>query len=478
MFFLPKYKRKIKRITFNASEKMQQEKKGSIFLSLVGSLLLLFIIFVSNASASSVVSPVAKTDSPSIFKRILNTIGINQDNSKTVTLPDGSTVAVPDLKGLFTKNINNKNYITQQTESFMSLAPDSPDRAKKEVALFKYLKDHNASAADVLLAADATASKPARAWAMELLWQMRQSGKLTEFNINPLPQDKIGWAKQHGVDPRMLAITIDLYGPTMEIIKAKPDLFFEAAKDTKAKDPNVSNYIPNPAVIAKLQMSETGWKYQDLVDASNQTGIAWQFPDQGDDMLAFVNIGETSAYDALNLDPAWFPSGHDDLNWIAKNLQDSTGLPYVKNIEQIPGSARGDGDGSGGAIGPQFMPINARLFMGWYQQANSQLGDEFPAMNPFNPWMGTELAYLYLSSEFYHRQANVNDVLTDVVRPGYQILDNTNTETPFDPSTDPRMKALLKWNPLDWEAANALSAGQDFSSIWRSQDLTQAQIVN
>ena len=374
---------------------------------------------------------------------------------------------MPDLQGLFFKNMRFKDHITKEAGGIMAINPNSRERAKKEVSLLKFLKKNNASAADILFVLNFAATIPARAYAMENLWQLRQEGKLVEFRIYPMDNRKIQWAENHEIDPRVLAIATDIYGPTLKLIAAKPELFFEAAKDTKAKDKETYKYVPNPAVVARLQMSETGWGLGEVLNDFNNMGFSWDFSNTVNN-LAFVNIGGVNAWDSLNLSPEWFPSGHNDLIWISQKLEESTGLPYIRNVAFLPGSARGYGDGSGGAIGPQLMPLNARLFMKWYEEANKQIGSQFPEANPFNPWTGIMLSYLYLSSEFYHRQLNVNDVL-DVVRPGYSLLNDETIDLAYQRS-DPRIKALLKWNPLYWEAETAVAAGDEYSDFWLEQE--------
>lgn len=417
-------------------------------------LVLAFIIKPAQSFTLPIVSPLSSTS----FSLIRSA---NAESS--VTLPSGETVPVADLNALFTSNVKYKNYTIQKAAEFMGLTPDDEKRAKKEIALMTYLTKHSASAGDVIFALEAVVTKASRAWGMEYVWRMRQHGELTQFHIYPLSGERLIWAKKNNVDPRMLAIATDIYGPTLQILSAKPDIFFEAAKDTKAKEVNLQPYIPNPAVVAQLQMSETGWSYRGIQRDLREMNVVWAFDKTSVEDRGFVNIGGVTAWDALNLSPEWFPSGQKDLVWIARELENATGLPYVKNVKALPGSFKGEGSGSGGAIGPQFMPLNARLFMTWYKKANRSIGNPHPVMNPFNPWTGTMLAYLYLSSEFYHRQLDINDK-TDVIRPGYEISDRTSYAR-----QDTRMKALLKWNPLLWEARAAVKAGDDYYGLWSSK---------
>lgn len=434
-------------------------KKFHSFAIILDLLCLLLVLGLTLKPAQAVFGPLVSPLSSTSFSLIKTA---NAETS--VTLPSGETVVVANLHALFTDNMQYKSYIVKKASEFMGLAPDSQLRATREIALMKYLSSNDASAADVILALEAVGTKAARAWGMEYIWQMRQRGQLAAYNVYPLSGERIAWAKKHNVDPRMLAIASDVYGPTTHILKAKPELFFEAAKETKGKAEIVHDFVPNPAVVAQLQMSETGWSFGGILRDLREMNIEWPFSKATTEDRGFVNIGGVTAWDALNLSPEWFPSGRSDLMWISKELEDATGLPYVKNVKALPGSFRGSGDGSGGAIGPQFMPLNARLFMTWYKEANASLGNAYPTMSPFNPWTGTMLAYLYISSEFYHRQLDVTNI-TPVVRPGYEL-----TSAPSYTRQDPRMRALLKWNPLLWEAKAAVKAGDDYFALWSSKD--------
>lgn len=428
--------------------------------------LLLIILILSQAfqlTPQELISPLTSARFGFLFAS-----HITSDN--TVTLPNGATIPVAHLQKLFTEDFRNKEYIINKSHDFMALAPDLEERKIQELQLFKYLSDHNASASDIILALQATATRPARAWGMEELWHMRQNGELIKFNMYPLSKMNVEWALRHKIDPRILGIAIDTYGATLKLIEARPELFFEAAIHTKAKDNDFSKYLPNPAVVANLQMSETSWDIHGVLSEMREVGMQWGFPVSiHEDRRAFVNIGGVSAWDALNLSEEWFPSGQEDLIWIARELQHSSDLPYRQNVTTIPGSIRTSGDGSGGAIGPQFMPINARLFMTWYKEANSALGNIFPEPNLFNPWTGMIMTSLYLTSEFYHRQADINNI-TSVVRPGYALLTTADSEVAFT-RQDPRMRALLKWNPLLWEAELAVEAGEAYNTLWRTHDL-------
>lgn len=444
-------------------DNVQSKYHIGIAIDIACVIIVLFYGFGGNTKP--IVSPLASSKLASFLFQTNENIPARE--TTMITLSSGETVSLPNLLGLFSKNMKYKNYIISSAKEFMSLPPSSQLKTKKELQMLRYLTKNKAAASDMIFASQAVTTKPGRAWTMEYLWQLRQQGELSEFNIYPFPQKSIDWAVERNIDPRMLAIATDLYDPVIALMQAKPELFFEAAEE-KAKDANIKRYVPSPAVIAMLQMTETGWHFNAIQNELQEIGEAWQFSQSLEDRAA-VNIGSVSAWDALNLSPDWFPSGQIDLVWIANRLEETSGLPYKKNVFVLPGSIRGSSDGSGGAIGPQLMPINARLFMEWYTQANEKLKNKFPSPNPFNPWTGTMLTYLYLSSEFYHRQANVENK-TEVIRPGYSILEGTDAEhIAYDRYRDPRIRALLKWNPLYWQAKAAVQAGDEYHSIWKVQ---------
>lgn len=358
------------------------------------------------------------------------------------TQPQSSPIA-PDLLRLSTEEGIYTQEIIQSAKRFMGLEVQPRgirhERTDLEEALFNYLENKNASVSDILLALQAAGTIEGRGWGMQLLWQKRQTGLLSQFGVNPLDAQRIKWATDNEIDPRMLAIARDSVFPALELLKAAPNLFFEAIPPNSLLNLKIEDTLPNPAVVAKLNMTETG------VENSNN-------PDPVNRYWGYVFIGGSSAWKELNLDHSWFPRGQEHLRIIAATLQNQTGLPYFDNVEILPGSEIGDPvyNGSGGAIGPQFMPINALLFMNWYNEANTRLGNKYPPANPFEPFTGTIMCYLYLAAEWYGRHGGIDDKL-EIVRPGYRVHN----------SDSQKADALRKWNPT-YQARIALDSGYKY----------------
>lgn len=315
------------------------------------------------------------------------------------------------------------------------------ERVAKERALMDFLeqaeKRDQATAADVLLALQAMATKPGRAWGMELLWQFRQDRKLEKYGIYPLEQKKIEWARSNDLDPRVLAIATDVAPVVKDMLKAVPELFFEATPAQKRAGLKIDNRVANPGIITALQQSETGWFF-----AGEPRG--------------FINVGEGEAWDHINLARFNYASGHQDLTFLGQQYQNRTGLPFAENIRKLPGSKGTEGDHSGGAIGAQFMPIWERFFEDLYIKARGRVTQyKLPEPNAWNPWTALILVNLYLSSEFFHRQDGVNNIDLSVIRTGYDVA-------PDDGVGDFRLAALYKWNPNPPQMIPVLSKGINY----------------
>jgi hypothetical protein len=355
-----------------------------------------------------------------------------------------SIITRPDLKRLFEEDKNLTSEIIVKSHLIMDIEPplrgERNRRTVLEENLFAYLEENNASSADILSGMKFAGTIDGRAWGSELLWKKRQSGQLKEYGINPLDENRIKWAIDNDIDPRILAISIDAVGPTLDLLKAAPDLFFEAVKPQDRYKINFEDSVPNPGAFSKLNMTETGYQSSNSTNPINEN---W----------GYVFIGGSTAWNEINVNnPDAFPSGHEDLIWIAQSLESTSGIPYAKYVDKIPGSEWGNRlfNISGGAIGPQFMPLNARLFMQWYTEANNRLGNKYPEVNLFEPYTGTILSYLYLASEWYGRHGDV-DSKTIYVRPGYKA---SNSELE-------KIESFQKWNPT-WQAGVALLAGYSY----------------
>lgn len=347
------------------------------------------------------------------------------------------------LKRLFEQNARYGGDTRKSADSFMGIEVPSKDgeneRTRLEARLFASLQEKNASAADIIYALNSAGTIEGRGWGMQLLWQKRQKGELSFNGIAPLDKKRIEWAYENDVDARTLAIARDVLKASAELLIAGKGNFFEAVPEKERGKLTFLDKLPNPGLVAKLLMTETG--SQNLY-TSSKINRNW----------GHVYIGDAPAWLEISTNRDWYPKGREHLEKIAEKLEKQTGLPYLKYVKKIPGSQRGDpeSNGSGGAIGPQFMPLNALLFMEWYEIANKKLGNKYPPPNPFNPFTGTVMVNLYLASEFYGRHPDTNDKL-EIIRPGYSTS-GTHEE---------KIAALRKWNPSD-QPEIALAAGYDY----------------
>lgn len=314
-------------------------------------------------------------------------------------------------------------YLHSQVEKILSLHPASEERANLEYAVFDHLKDKlNSGAAshrDVLLALEFSATIKGRNYGMELIWQGRQAGVLEQYGLKKLDPERIKWAQENQIDPRILAIAGDVRGMVLQILLADPLQFLEQGikppEDWTEEDKTaVQNLIPSAGMIAKLMMTET----------------------QG-----MLNLGTDWAIKQLN--PKVFPSGPADLAEIAANLTKLTGFPFTP--DNIPGSIRGDEryNLSGGAIGCQFMPILWRVFELKYNFVNNKRKHKFPPLSPFDPIMATMMATLYLSSYFNHREG---------LRNGQWVRDETTLRIGYN---DEFLEPFLKYPSLLDEERNS-----------------------
>lgn len=287
-----------------------------------------------------------------------------------------------------------------------------------------------------------------RAWASSLFWKQRAAGELKRYGLEPLDAPRFSWAVERGdrlgdkgaeIDPKTLAIARDVAPVVYDLLRAAPEVFFESKESFIYAKNNLEDCIPNPGLVAQLLMDETGH--------TNPNPLAPVISSR----WGLVFIGGRNAIDQVNTDPDWFPSGIDDLKKIAGRLQAQTGLPYLKYVDTIPGSEWTAGSGSGGAFGMQFEGPMAVMMTDKYDQANGRLGYKYPPMNIFEPFMGTVLCTLFLSSEFEFRHGGA-DKKAGFFVPGYRSTG----------SDDYKIAVLEKWNPYAPEDRRALDAGYDY----------------
>jgi hypothetical protein len=342
--------------------------------------------------------------------------------------------ATSGLKELYQEeNMPNLENIVQATSSFMKLEPQNEQRAEQEIALVNLLAEKS-TPSDILLSLQSLANINARREALNLLWQKRQNGEMSEFGFDPLTEAEIKWADDNKIDPLTFAIARDCFIPSLVLFQANPGKFLDALSEKdrqKLIDENkLPHRVPNPGIIAKLLMTETsGW----------------------------TNIGTVPAINEINTKNEYFPNAVNALRAIASKY--SQLIPYKDHLETLPGSKRHENALSGGAVGPQIMPDNLLHLIQWYDEANHHLDKKYPPANPFDVYTGTILAYLFIAAEFKARAAykdeyGVHQVTVDeIVRKGY---DRENPEG--------NKQALGKWNPNAEQIEKVRRAGESYDA--------------
>lgn len=324
-----------------------------------------------------------------------------------------------------------RNFIIEQAKVYMAVG--GSQRHDMEIDVVKKLEEGGAGYEDVLLFIKSAGSIEARAWASELIWKMRQNGELKTFGLQPLSEEYINWANEVGVDKRMLAYCIDARAVAKKLILADPYIFYENLQNGVDEE-YVENTLPNPGYMAMLLQTETGNPY-----SSEKWG--------------YVYVGDGYASKEINEAPNAFPNSNEYLKKLAEHHQKTTGLPFYENWQYIPGSLRGDSSVnlSGGAIGPQFMPLNSVLFLEKYNQARKKIGNNnIPDLNLWDPYTGTILGYLYIASAFYARHGNLTPI-KEYLRPGY-----------IKGSDLAIREATKKWNPHAGQINQIVSAGYSY----------------
>lgn len=366
------------------------------------------------------------------------------------------------LKELYEwKKSRQAEYLKSKSREVLNLEPTSKERAKIEYAMFEHLKDelntNRADMSDILLAMEISGTVSGRNYGMDLIWQARQSGVLESFGMKALDQDRIQWAKDNKIDPRILAIAGDVRSIVLQILMADPLQFLEQGikpPDTWTEEDRkaIELKIPNAGMIAMLMMTETN---------------------------GYLNVGTEWAIQQLN--PEVFPSGPEDLKQIAKDLSELTGFDFT--ADNIIGSDRGDPryNLSGGAIGPQFMPLLWRVFQLKYNFTNSRRTKKFPPISPNDPIMGTMMSTLYLSSYFNHREGLSNGKWVrdeTTLRIGYEkeyldmflrypaMIDrDKDSNTTWENHTK-LYKVISKWNPWHPQIIQVIEAAVKYEKTF------------
>ncbi len=359
----------------------------------------------------------------------------------------------------------HKNLILEGAKTFIDVDVSEASRSEKEAEfMHKLTETENLHPGDVLLALQACWTIKGRAAGMEMLWRMNQSDQLRQYGLEPMSQEKIDWATDNGVDPRTLLISETAHKIAFELFAARTDIFLEPLDENKRNNIDLVYRLPGPGVIAKLMMTETGIDTGELDQNGQKKDPLYRY-------WGYVNIGSSPAINQTNTDPAYFPTSEQDLKWIANFCKTNIGIEY--SADKIPGSTwreeyREKNEASGGAIGPQFMPINAKLFMKWFEYANSSLDMKYPHPNPFDPLTGTVMTYLYVASEFHahHGEIQNGQAVTRVykddqfIRPGYLAGNETAM-----------IAALRKWNNYTPQVNIAIQIGEDYyNKFWGTEN--------
>lgn len=331
--------------------------------------------------------------------------------------------------------------VLKRANDFIGMAL-GPDRDVAEAGFWEWMatKQQELTAYDIRLGMSASFSLGARAVGMELFWIKRQKGELAAEGFPPLDPELIQWAEQNQLDPGTLAFTIDAQAAAKKLLSAKPDIFFEALPEAErpTTPEQVHLHIMNPGGMTELMQWETGSTYK-------PTGKRY----------AFINVGSVPAQHEWNQSDEYFPNSDQHLKDVLERQKKATGLAYNQAV--VPGSKKGEGDSSGGAIGPQLMPVWANFFMRAYDQANATLpeAERLADPNVWDPFTGAVLATLFISSDFHARSTSIDkpDRSEKAHRPGYKKSDK-----------DAIISSLNKWNPLEDEVSSVYEAALDFYS--------------
>ena len=243
---------------------------------------------------------------------------------------------------------------------------------------------------------------------MQLLrarYSIRCSQQMNTESFRELKPEFEKWAIEHKIHPEVLATCIDQYS---QAVKLMQPLKNDIRPDLKAHyDPE--DILLNAGAIAELICEETG-----LADSH---GLRY----------GYANIGTKTAYSQIN--PNVFKEDRDDLQIISNRLYDKLGLKY--DPKTIIGSTRGDAsiNVSGGAIGLQFMPENAKMIDDLFRKSNDN----------FIPWdieSSTKGVYLFLAMRsYFHKNLLFSDAL-------YKTIQSWNHYIPEDDAVN---KAYLEY---------------------------------
>jgi len=301
---------------------------------------------------------------------------------------------------------SNPNVLRISPEKLLSqilaLPANTEERDDQERQYLAEIKD-NLTLSAVTRGLWVTTEPLVRASLIDKRYLLRKKGTET---LGVIPQEKANWTKTI-VHPEVLGICLDVYPKAKEIIEA----LNKAGKlrDDVPRDIDPDSLMINPGGMAKLIETETG-------------GVLFNGTRYG-----FSFIGSGLAMENINDAPDAFPNAKSALRELCKRISSMTGLLFVP--ENIPGSVRGSGDLSGGAISVQFMPDRALKEDDMIKQIIGR------SLNIFDPVDATLMAWVYLAHDLSDKGATPN-LLDSRWRPGYLKGDISRI-----------YGALRKWNP-------------------------------
>lgn len=207
------------------------------------------------------------------------------------------------------------------------------------------------------------------------------------------------YAEDNNINPEILALCQEVRFAMPEVLKK----YFsdEVLGLTPSDKQNLDQVLAKG--LAKLMMLETGG-LRDIGDGPAEEQLAGEYL-----------------------------SDREVLQSYCDDLKTKTGLNYTP--DNIPGSLRGSGDASGGAIGVQFMPRNAVQFAQYLVHAGY-------SGNIFDVKQGIAMAYLFMISKGYEQNSSYSK----------------------------KVGVYLRWNPFPDEAIAIAKADEELMSIESAGD--------
>lgn len=312
--------------------------------------------FVTGAAAAVTAACISN---PTGVSAILRGLTDKLSHNSSLRIPEGG---LPGSKREIVESPTTE-FIRSSANQFMGLEP--ADREGPEMDMWNQLGNINFG--EMSYALWASGSRVARLHGIERMHHLRQLGDLEQFGFASLGQDEVNWGEDYGIHPATLAFARDAQRAAIELVQAKPDLFFQSPADVTADEMALS--VPNAGHIARLSTTESS---------------------------GLVFIGGADAWDEINTDV--LPQDRGALEEVAQHHSLRFALPYLDHVRKIPGSEnpRNSDNVSGGAIGPQMLPHNATDYINRYQLANEALGNRYDDPNLFDPFTAHVLMALYL----------------------------------------------------------------------------------